>query len=173
MFLKFDNINRTDAGQYTCRANNSVDVTSTDTTIVVYCKYILTLIFNFWIYFTYSVTPVTGVSYTKLTNFFKSLRTQNSTSNPFWLCMHWSQVFVGTIEFWWSQCSHYFALEDVKIFLPSHTSVGLQLTQKMAWSHFWVIWQPKIHSKFTKCIFWFCVRALVEAWWKAENCLKF
>ena len=44
-FLKFDNINRTDAGQYTCRANNSVGVTSSDTTIVVHCKYILTLIF--------------------------------------------------------------------------------------------------------------------------------
>ena len=44
-FLKFDNINRTDAGQYTCRANNSVEVTSIDTTIVVYCKYSLTLIF--------------------------------------------------------------------------------------------------------------------------------
>ena len=38
--LKFDNINRTDAGQYTCEANNSVEVTSSDTTIVVYCKYI-------------------------------------------------------------------------------------------------------------------------------------
>ena len=38
--LKFDNINRTDAGQYTCEANNSVQVTSSDTTIVVYCKYI-------------------------------------------------------------------------------------------------------------------------------------
>ncbi|CAH3158906.1 unnamed protein product, partial [Pocillopora meandrina] len=35
--LKFDNINRRDAGQYTCRANNSVDVTSIDTKIVVYC----------------------------------------------------------------------------------------------------------------------------------------
>ena len=46
-FLKFININRTDAGQYTCRANNSVEVTSIDTTIVVYCKYILTLIFHF------------------------------------------------------------------------------------------------------------------------------
>ena len=43
--LKFDNINRTDAGQYTCQANNSAQVTSTDTTIVVYCKYILTFIF--------------------------------------------------------------------------------------------------------------------------------
>ena len=40
--LKFDNINRMDAGQYTCQANNSVEVTSIDTTIVVYCKYILT-----------------------------------------------------------------------------------------------------------------------------------
>ena len=40
--LKFNNINRTDAGQYTCRANNSVEVTSVDTKIVVHCKYILT-----------------------------------------------------------------------------------------------------------------------------------
>ena len=45
-FLKFDNINRTDAGQYTCRANNSVEVTSIDTSIVVLCKYILTLFPN-------------------------------------------------------------------------------------------------------------------------------
>ena len=36
-FLKFDNINRTDAGQYTCRANNSVEVPSINTTIVVHC----------------------------------------------------------------------------------------------------------------------------------------
>ena len=46
-FLKFDNINRTDAGQYACRANNSVEVTSIDTSIVVQCKYILTLVFYF------------------------------------------------------------------------------------------------------------------------------
>ena len=45
-FLKFDNIDRTDAGQYTCRANNSVEVTSIDTSIVVLCKYILTLFPN-------------------------------------------------------------------------------------------------------------------------------
>ena len=44
-FLKFVNINRTDAGQYTCQANNSMEVTSVDTTIVVHCEYILTLIF--------------------------------------------------------------------------------------------------------------------------------
>ena len=44
-FLKFDNINRTDAGQYTCRANNSVEVTSINTTTVVHCKYVVTLIF--------------------------------------------------------------------------------------------------------------------------------
>ena len=96
-FLKFDNINRTDAGQYICRANNSVEVTSIVTTIVVHCKYILTLIFHFWIYFIYSVTPVIRVSYTKLTNPFKSVRRQNSTSNPFQLCVHWCQVLVGTI----------------------------------------------------------------------------
>ena len=30
-FLKFDNINRTDAGHYKCRADNSVEVTSIDT----------------------------------------------------------------------------------------------------------------------------------------------
>ena len=46
-FLKFNNINRTDAGQYTCQANNSVEVTYTSTTIVVHCEYILTLIFYF------------------------------------------------------------------------------------------------------------------------------
>ena len=40
--LKFNNMNRMDAGQYTCRANNSVEVTTIDTTIVVHCKYILT-----------------------------------------------------------------------------------------------------------------------------------
>ena len=82
-FLKFDNINRTDAGQYTCRANNSVEVTSIDTTIVVHCEYILTLIFYFWIYFIYSATPVLLVSYTKLTNLFKSLRKHSFTSNSF------------------------------------------------------------------------------------------
>ena len=37
--LEFDNINRTDAGQYTCQANNSMEVTSINTTIVVHCKY--------------------------------------------------------------------------------------------------------------------------------------
>ena len=59
--LKFHNINRKDAGQYTCRANNSVEVTSNDTKIVVYCKYILTLIFYSWINFIHSATPVNGV----------------------------------------------------------------------------------------------------------------
>ena len=59
--LKFHNINRKDAGQYTCRANNSVEVTSIDTKIVVYCRYILTLIFYSWIYFIHSATPVNGV----------------------------------------------------------------------------------------------------------------
>ena len=44
-FLKFENINRKDAGQYTCQANTSVEVTSIDTSIVVQCKYILTVIF--------------------------------------------------------------------------------------------------------------------------------
>ena len=44
-FIKFDNIKRTDAGQYICRANNSVEVTSVDTSIVVQRKNILTLIF--------------------------------------------------------------------------------------------------------------------------------
>ena len=95
--LEFNNINRMDAGQYTCRANNSVEVTSVDTTIVVYCKYILTLIFYFWISFTYSATLVIGVSYTKQINLFKSVRKQNSTWNPFRLCMHQSQVLVRTI----------------------------------------------------------------------------
>ena len=48
-FLKFENINRTDAGKYTCQANNSVEVTSIDTSIVVQCKYISTLIFYFYL----------------------------------------------------------------------------------------------------------------------------
>ena len=43
--LEFDKINRTDAGRYTCQANNSMEVTSINTTIVVHCKYILALIF--------------------------------------------------------------------------------------------------------------------------------
>ena len=63
-FLKFENINRTDAGKYTCQANNSVEVTSIDTSIVVQCKYILTLIFYFWIYFIYSANNVIGVTVT-------------------------------------------------------------------------------------------------------------
>ena len=109
VFLKFNNINRRDTGQYTCRANNSVGVTSINTTIVVHCKYILTLIFYFWIYFIDIMTPVIRLSYTKLTNLFKSVRRQNSISNPLQLCVHWSRVLVGTIEFWWNHCWHYFA----------------------------------------------------------------
>ncbi|CAH3163756.1 unnamed protein product, partial [Pocillopora meandrina] len=35
--LEFNNINRTDAGKYTCQANNSMEVTSINTTIVVHC----------------------------------------------------------------------------------------------------------------------------------------
>ena len=62
-FLKFDNINRRDAGQYTCQANNSAEFTSIDTSIVVQCKYILTLLFYFWINPIYSANPVIGVSY--------------------------------------------------------------------------------------------------------------
>ena len=64
-FLKLENINRTDAGKYTCQANNSVEVTSIDTSIVVQCKYILTLIFYFWIYFIYSAINVIGVTVTQ------------------------------------------------------------------------------------------------------------
>ena len=108
-FLKFDIINRTDAGQYTCRANNSMEVTSINTTIVVHCEYILTLIFYFWIYFIYSATPVILVSYTKLTNLFKSVRKHSSTSNSFPLCMHWYQLLTKRIESRWNHCSHYFA----------------------------------------------------------------
>ena len=91
-FLKFDNINRTDAGQYTCRANNSVEVTSIDTTISVHCKCILTSIFDFLIYFIYRAPSVIKVSDTILTSLFKSVRKQNSFSNPFRVYMHWSQV---------------------------------------------------------------------------------
>ena len=97
-----------------------MEVTSLDTTIVVHCKYILTLIFYFWIYFIYSVNPVIGASYPKLMNLLKSVKKQNSTSNPFRLCVHQSRVLVGTIEYRWNHFSHYFALEGVKIFSPSH-----------------------------------------------------
>ena len=82
-FLKFDNINRTDAGQYKCRANNSVEVTSIDTSTVVQCKYILTFVFYFWINPIYNTNPVIGVSFPELTNLFKGERKQNSTSSPF------------------------------------------------------------------------------------------
>ena len=37
-FLIVNNITRTDDGQYTCRANNSVKITATHTTLVVLCK---------------------------------------------------------------------------------------------------------------------------------------
>ena len=131
-FLKFDNINRTDAGQYTCRANNSVEVTSVDTSIVVQCKYILTLIFYFWIYFIYSASLFVAVSYWELTNLFKLERKQNSTSNPFRLCLHSSQLLVGTIEFTWNHCSCYFTYKDATLFCQVIASVGLCLTQKMA-----------------------------------------
>ena len=97
-----------------------MEVTSIKTTIVVYCKYIFALILYFWIDFIYSATPVIGVSYTKLINLFKRARKQNFTLNPFWLCVHWSQVLVGTIEFRWNHYSHYFALENMTIFLPTH-----------------------------------------------------
>ena len=53
--------------------------------------------------------------YTKLTNLFKSVRKQNFTSNPFRICMRWSQVLVGTTKFRWNHCLHYFASEDVTI----------------------------------------------------------
>ena len=101
-FLKFDNINRTDAGQYTCQANNSVEVTSMNTIIVVHCKYVLTLIFYFWIYFICSATPVIRVSYTKLMNLFKSVRKTEFHIKSIWLCMHWSKLLIGTIKFQWN-----------------------------------------------------------------------
>ena len=53
-------------------------------------------------------------------NLYKSVRKQNSTSNPFQLCVHQSQVLVETIEYRWNNFSHYFALEGVTIFSPSH-----------------------------------------------------
>ena len=43
------------------------------------------------------MNPVIGVSYTKLTNLYKSVRKQNSTLNPFRLSVHQSQVWVETI----------------------------------------------------------------------------
>ena len=118
-FLKFDNINRRDAGQYTCRANNSVEFTSIDTSIVVQCKYILTVVFYFWIYPIYSANPVIGVSYPELKNLFKGDRKQNSTSNLFRLCIQWSQLLAGAIEFTWNHCS-FMLLRRMRHFLPSH-----------------------------------------------------
>ena len=118
-FLKFDNINRRDAGQYTCRANNSVEFTSIDTSIVVQCKYILTVVFYFWIYPIYSANPVIGVSYPELKNLFKGDRKQNSTSNLFRLCIQWSQLLAGAIEFTWNHCSFYVTQEDATFFAKS------------------------------------------------------
>ena len=66
------------------------------------------------------MNPVIGVSYTKLTNLYKSVRKQNSTSNPFRLCVHQSQVLVETVEYRWNNFTHYFTLEGVTIFSPSH-----------------------------------------------------
>ena len=114
--LKFDNINRKDAGQYTCRANNSVEVTSIDTKIVVYCKYILTLIFYFWIYFIYSATPVNEVQVHKTDESVQKCKETEFDLKSFSaFCMRWSQVLVGTIEFRWNHCLHCFASEDVTI----------------------------------------------------------
>ena len=118
--LKFHNINRKDAGQYTCRANNSVDVTSIDTKIVVYCKYILTLIFYFWIYFIYSATPVNEVQVHKTDESVQNCKETEFHLNPFRLCMRWFQVLVGTIESRWNHWLHHFASEDVTIALATH-----------------------------------------------------
>ena len=118
-FLKFNNINRTDAGQYTCRANNSVEVTAVDTSIVVQCKYILTVI-----YFIYSANPVIGVSYPELTNLFKSEREPFRASSP----MHtnlFSFVCIGP-NYWLGQLNAVESLlmllylEECDIFFPSH-----------------------------------------------------
>ena len=130
--LKFDNISRMDAGQYTCQANNSVEVTSINATIVVYCKYILTLILYFWIYFIYSATPVMWFSYTKRTSPFKSVRKQNST-----------QILFGFIcivpTYWWGQLNlcgiiaYILLLRRTWQFVYQVIAlVGLCLTQKMA-----------------------------------------
>ena len=131
-FLKFNNINRTDAGQYTCRANNSVEVTSIDTSIVVQCKYILTLIFYFWIYFVYGANPVIGVSYPGLANLFKSERQQNSKSSPCRLCIHWSQLLVLDNWICVESLLMLFHFEGCDIFCHITASVGLCLTQEMA-----------------------------------------
>ena len=37
--LTFNSINRTDDGQYTCKANNSAGPTEEQVTLVVHCKY--------------------------------------------------------------------------------------------------------------------------------------
>ena len=131
-FLKIDNINRADAGQYTCRANNSVEVTSIDTSIVVQCKYILTLIFYFWIYFVYGANPVIGVSYPGLANLFKSERQQNSTSSPCRLFIHWSQLLVFDNWICVESLLMLFYFEGCDIFCHITASVGLCLTQEMA-----------------------------------------
>ena len=118
-FLKFNNINRTDAGQYTCRANNSVEVTAVDTSIVVQCKYILTVI-----YFIYSANPVIGVSYPELTNLFKSER---EPWEQVLQCIQnlFSFVCIGP-NYWLGQLNlvesllMLLYLEECDIFLPSH-----------------------------------------------------
>ena len=76
-------------------------------------------IFNldfFFLNFINGVTPVIGASYTKLMNLF---RIPPQILFRF-ICMHWSQVLVGTTEFRWNHCSHYFAQKDVTICLRSH-----------------------------------------------------
>ena len=118
-FLKFDNINRTDAGQYTCRANNSVEVTSIDTSIVVYCKYVLTLIFYYWIYFIHSMIPVIRVSYETDESVQKCKKTEFHLKS-FRLCVHWSQVMVGQLNFGGIIAHIILFRLTWKIFLRSH-----------------------------------------------------
>ena len=134
-FLKFDNINRRDAGQYTCRANNSVEFTSIDTSIVVQCKYILTVVFYFWIYPIYSANPVIGVSYPELKNLFKGDRKQNSTSNLFRLV---SALYSVIPIIGWGNWIYVESLlilcysGGCDIFCQVIALAGLCLTQKMA-----------------------------------------
>ena len=118
--LEFDNINRKDAGQYTCRANNSVEVTSINTTIVVHCKYYnLNFLFLSLLYLQcescyWGQLPKTdeSVQSCKETEFHL-----NSFSA---LCASAWEVLVGTIEYRWNNFSHYFVLEGATIFSPSH-----------------------------------------------------
>ena len=139
VILKFKNINRTDAGQYTCRANNSVEATSINTTIVVYCKYILTLNFYFCIFTLFMVRLLLLGSVTQ--NWPICSKVSGNRIPPRIL---FSSVHIGP-KYWLRQLNLGGIIAH--IILPRRTwqffnrviaSGGLCLTRKMAW-------KPKIH----------------------------